>query len=499
MASNSHALLGTYVGVPDSNPAAGADVTQQYNSFVSAMGQTPGVMDSYVDTTLPASQWVSDSQWLADSWKANPWSAGLTPIVGLAMATEGEDADQSFKNISSGSEDSVFQGIFQAWANDGYNQFDIRPGYEMNGNWMPWSVTSGNVADFNAAFQHIANLAHTFNGASIQVVWNPNVGSTPVPVSDLYPGDQAVDIVGLDTYGPPVDNGDAPGNTSSDPYTVTLLNSIAIANAHGKQFAIPETGGTDPGFAAAMGDTIAKSKANLAFFNIWDINDQSGHLSWSDQPAVASAWKQAYQAVAGGGSSTPAPAQVVSSAPVSTSGSSSGASNGSGSASSATIFVTDNATGSAASIDATPAHSETDFGSSFDLTAPGAAQVYLGGSAQSLTFVGMTSIDLTAGSASATVKSDGGTNSFTAGGGTLDVTGGRGADTYIYNAGAARLTVEDFSATKGDVLKVDSSLQGSLMTASDGHGGTMLTFGTMGGGIDLKGVAQMSADKIAWS
>ena len=499
MASNSHALLGAYVGVPDSNSAAEADVTQQYNSFVSAMGQAPGVMDSYVDTTLPESQWVSDSQWLADSWKANSWSAGLTPIVGLAMASEGEDADQSFKNISSGSEDSVFRGIFQAWANAGYSQFDIRPGYEMNGDWMPWSVTSGNVADFNAAFQHIANLAHSFNGASIQVVWNPNVGSSPVPVSDLYPGDQSVDIVGLDTYGPPVDNGDAPGNTSSDPNMVTLLNSIALANGHGKQFAIPETGGTDPAFAAAMGNTIAKSGANLAFFNIWDINDQSGHLSWSDQPDVAAAWKQAFQAIAGGSSSTSAPAQTVSSAAVSASGSSNGASINSTSASPATVSVTDNATGAAASIDATSAHSETDFGSSFDLTAPGTAQVYLGGTAQSLNFVGMTGIDLTAGSASATVKSDGGTNTFTAGGGTLDVTGGRGADTYIYNAGAARLTVEDFSASKGDVLQVDSSLQGSLVTASDGHGGTMLTFGMASGGIDLKGVSQMSADKIAWS
>ncbi|OYV35915.1 MAG: hypothetical protein B7Z80_17065, partial [Rhodospirillales bacterium 20-64-7] len=317
--------LGTYVGVPDnSNSAAEAAVAQQYNSFTAAMGQNASLMNTYVDDSLPESQWVSDAQWEASSWTAQGWSQALTPVVGLPMASQGENADQSFKNIASGSEDAVFNGIFQAWADAGYSHFMIRPGYEMNGSWMPWAVTSGNAADFVSAFQHIASLAHSFSGASIQVVWNPNIGPIPVPVAQLYPGNSAVDVIGLDTYGAPVDTGASPGNTSTDPSTLTLLDTLSLAKANGKPFALPETGGTDASFPTQLASTIAQAGVPVAFMNIWDINDQSGNLSWSNPSdgtaATASAWKQAFQTIANAdqGLTTPTPAPTPAPTPTPT-------------------------------------------------------------------------------------------------------------------------------------------------------------------------------------
>ena len=61
------------------------------------------------------------------------------------------------------------------------------------------------------------------------------------------------------------------------------------------------------------------------------------------------------------------------------------------------------------------------------------------------------------------------------------------------------LTIEDFSLAKGDTLTVDKALQGSLVEISDGKGGTMLNFGTIGQGVDIHGIATMPSNDILWS
>jgi hypothetical protein len=467
------------------------------------------MQDTYVDDSQPESEWVTDARWEADSWAAVPWARGLIPQIGIPMASQGENADQSFQNIISGSEDSIFNGIFQAWANDGYKQLSIRPGYEMNGSTVPWAVTAANASDYVAAFQHIASLAHAFSGASIQVVWNPGVGSTPVPIADLYPGNAAADVIGLDTYGEPVNYDGSPGDTSTSSSDVTLTDVLAMAKANGKPFALPETGGVDPSFPSALASTIAQSGVQVAFMNIWDVNDGSSDQTWSNDAATAAAWKQAFATISGNSGSTSSFSDPAPSSPSNASASSASDSSASTPAASpsssptvaspASISVTNNATGAVKTIDATTVHTESDFGATFKLTAPGVAEVTLGGRSDTLNFVGLSGVTLTAGSAAATATADGGTNAFTAGAGALDVTGGAGADTYMYHSGDALLTVTDFSAAKGDVLQVDAALQGSLATTSDGQGGTMLTFGTAGGGIDLKGVGTMPAENIAWS
>lgn len=302
--------LGVYVGVPDKDdPAAQAAVTAQWNSAVQALGQTPTMMDAFIDLTQPESQWVSDAQWEADSWKATSWASGLTPVIGVPMASRGEDADASFKAITSGSEDQVFTGIFQAWAGDGFKTMYIRPGWEMNGSWQPWAVTAGNAADFSAAFAHIATLAHGFSGADIKTVWNPNEGATSVPVTSYYPGASAVDVIGLDAYGAPVST-DAPDDPSTSADTFTVDQALSFAKAQNKPFALPETGGMDANFPVVLAQQVKRAGIPVAFSNLWDVNDESGNLSWSGDPTAAAGWQQLAQAGA-----APAPEQPAAASP----------------------------------------------------------------------------------------------------------------------------------------------------------------------------------------
>ena len=137
-------------------------------------------------------------------------------------------------------------------------------------------------------------------------------------------------------------------------------------------------------------------------------------------------------------------------------------------------------------------------GDTFVLGAGNAAAVILGSGTSQITFVGASAIILAGGSGQATVKADAGNNVFVAGTGSLDVTGGSGKDSYVFHAGAGVLSLDDFSIAKGDTLIIDKSLQGSLQQASDGQGGTMLSFGTTGHGVDVHGVAAMPSTNIVW-
>jgi hypothetical protein len=125
--------------------------------------------------------------------------------------------------------------------------------------------------------------------------------------------------------------------------------------------------------------------------------------------------------------------------------------------------------------------------------------VTLRSGASQISFIGASAIRLIGGSGTSVVTSDTGNNTFTAGTGGLDVTGGGGADAYVFHAGSGFLTIEDFSIAKGDTLTVDKALQGSLVEISDGKGGTMLNFGTVGQGVDIHGIATMPSNDILWS
>jgi hypothetical protein len=139
-------------------------------------------------------------------------------------------------------------------------------------------------------------------------------------------------------------------------------------------------------------------------------------------------------------------------------------------------------------------------GDNFVLGSGNAATVTLGTGASQIKFVGPSSVTLTGGAGQAAVTADAGNNKFVAGAGSLDVTGGAGKDAFVFHTTSGLLTLEDFSLAKGDTLTVDKTLQGSLHEASDGKGGTMLTFGTNSShGVDIHGLAALPSSNIVWA
>ena len=293
--------LGAYVGFPDTDDAAiDAATKTQLAAFTRAIGRAPTLRLLYIDAAQKESKWAANNAWAVASWRANPtFSRGATPALGIPMAQPGDPADRDFRRIAAGAWDGMFRQVFSAWAAAGLTSFDIRPGWEMNGTWMNWSITQANAADFVAAFRHIADLAHRFPHARIRVIWNPNTGGT-VPLADYYPGNAAVDAIGLDFYGKPIGADDAPAAASRGPADIQLNQLMAFAAQQGKPFGLAEigAGAANTAFPTTLAQALAKALAQtgkpLAFINIWDVPggaDTGGSLQWSSDPAAAAAWR----------------------------------------------------------------------------------------------------------------------------------------------------------------------------------------------------------------
>jgi beta-mannanase len=78
--------------------------------------------------------------------------------------------------------------------------------HEFNGDWYPWCTVKNDKNPFllAKAFRYIHNIFKENNVTNVKFIWCPNSMSIPSDpwnyIMDAYPGDEYVDIVGLDIY-----------------------------------------------------------------------------------------------------------------------------------------------------------------------------------------------------------------------------------------------------------------------------------------------------------
>ena len=318
-----------------------------------------------------------------------------------------------------------------------------------------WSITaSGQVAVNGAADATTANVKELayVNGA----VWQENTAS--LWWSKTLPTDQWAG--GSSTSPVPVKPVASPNDT-----TVAAGSATIITDAAGNAWSLTSSGQVAVGGVA---DALTANVTELAYVDgtVWQEN-QAG--LWWGKAAPSDAWGPAAGTAT---SPLPAPAQV----PVS-------------------ISVTP--AGATLQINSLTAAGTTLDGDVFSLGTDGVIQAVLGSASTSISVLGATPVNLTGGSAAASVLTAATNNTFTPGSGALTVTGGPGADSYVFHAGSGLLTITDFSVAKGDTLTADASLSGSLQQASDGNGGTMISFGGSNA-IDVRGMTTVPAADIAF-
>ncbi len=347
--------LGGYMGDPNIDSSSGeAAFEANYQSFSSALGTPPSLIVSYVDYTQPVSSWVGNSNWEATSHAASSDARALVPVIGLPMASIANGSpspDAQYQAFASGQYDNVLAGIVQVWTQNGFHQLVFRPGWEMNieGNTYVGADAQSRT-DWVNAFSHIYTVMHQAGaayGASIQIVWNPNISNYDTnDTFGLYPGDAFVDVIGVDIYAdmyPYNDSGTyhdwhtgqqdstlaqfiadpvnrahywsfpAAGlysNDESDGHNLSLSVLIGFTRQHHKPLAIPETGAgacsgghdvcDDPTFATWLSNRLSRAEAKgvtISFVDIWNSNGGGNYefsFSSDNKPQEAAAWGAAF-------------------------------------------------------------------------------------------------------------------------------------------------------------------------------------------------------------
>jgi hypothetical protein len=304
------------------------------SQYAATVGAAPAYADVFIDFTQPMSSWVNNAQTAAVELRADTDGATVIPVIALPLissASNGLTELQNFAAIASGADDSTWTGIVEGYLKQGYTTIDLRIGWEQNGNWYPWSVsTEAEAQGYIAAFQHISTLVHSISGIKVNVIWDPaEVGSSAVPTEAMYPGNSYVDIIGVDAYDSvyplslydwsthttdatlaeweanPVNLDhywNYPDATASAPTGTGagfgLADAIAFAKANGKPLALPETGAGGSSASPSADDSVfpqylattllAAGGPTIAFADLWD----SGADTFSDgsKPNEAAAW-----------------------------------------------------------------------------------------------------------------------------------------------------------------------------------------------------------------
>lgn len=117
----------------------------------------------------------------------------------------------------------------------------IRLGPEANGTWEPYSLPSSatGLAQWREFWRRTVEAMRSVAGARFTFEWDVNALVRPVGLDEFYPGDDVVNIIGIDAYDPVT----YPGGWSYLANGPDGVRRVArFARAHGKPLSVPEWG-----------------------------------------------------------------------------------------------------------------------------------------------------------------------------------------------------------------------------------------------------------------
>jgi hypothetical protein len=264
--------FGAFLGSDDSG-------VRNIAGFSAWAGREPIVGHTY----LPGGSWtdLDQSTGLLDPWLA--WrkaQADRILVLNVPMLEPNEPplpADQVVDLLhrsAAGEFDAHFQALGHELVAGGGEDTIIVLGWEMN------SVNySGRCAPDPAAWQadwrHLVSVLRSVPGQRFRFDYAPDRGPDAVPWTACYPGDDVVDVLGMDTYD------QAPGRTF-DEFVQGPLGLQAQADfgaLHHKPLSFPEWGlfryGDDPAYVTSMlhwistHDTLYETIADYCPAGVW--------------------------------------------------------------------------------------------------------------------------------------------------------------------------------------------------------------------------------------
>ena len=224
-------------------PGGGTIGTRRARAF----GQWRGApVDAAV--TYPATktwQQIHDS-----SWHINTYS-GFNGVLAYGLPMLPTNGDGDFHSIMAGDHDWVYRQVAQDLVKNGRGRAIVRIGWEANGDWFPWNVRADQADEYIGAFRHIVAVLRDV-APDLVIDFDIACGTSmrgqkhrTDALTELYPGDDVVDLVGCDIY-------DWYGTRTTDatswqvsqrPRDDAGIADVAdFAREHGKGLTFPEWG-----------------------------------------------------------------------------------------------------------------------------------------------------------------------------------------------------------------------------------------------------------------
>lgn len=156
------------------------------------------------------------------------------------------DGQSNLTDCAAGAYDDYWKQFGSLLAAHGRGSSYVRPAWEFNGDYFEGS-RAGDSALWIASFRRVVNaIRSTAPGVKIEWVMNAHGSPPGYPPGgnawSVYPGDEYVDIIGIDNYDmyPPSHNDQEWDAQCNDIHGLCYV--IEQARAHHKQFCVPEWG-----------------------------------------------------------------------------------------------------------------------------------------------------------------------------------------------------------------------------------------------------------------
>ncbi len=281
--------IGTYGG----NGCTGVPEVAAYEKW---LGRKLDLVLDFLDT----SSWdkmLGDARWTAGCWKG----AGRRQMA-LSVPMLVNEGKPTLQQGAAGAFDGHFRDLAGLLVGAGYPDCIIRIGWEFNGNWYAWSARPDPAA-YAAYWRRIARAMRGQPGAHFRFDWT--AATTDGPTDAAYPGDDVVDVIGLDVYNQswPL----IPVAALRWQYLLREANGLIwhrdFAHAHGKPRSFPEWGtgtrpdghggGDDPLFVRNMLDWM-RTGDPVAYACYWNYraSDYDAKVTDGKLPAAAAALRQ---------------------------------------------------------------------------------------------------------------------------------------------------------------------------------------------------------------
>lgn len=294
-------------------------------------GAVKGLYDAYGDWLNRKVLWAEDfmpkegwNKIEGEQWQLGTWQGWVSKVPGRKLVLSvpllpggwdcsgpiqgpGKGEPVSLAKGAAGEYNEYFQKLAENLVLYGLGDSILRLGWEFNGGWYTWRAdTEDKAKAFAGYFRQIVQTMRAVPGAeNLKFVWNPAMEPWwPYSPETAWPGDDVVDIVGIDVYDQswakdtyPFPEGADEGEiaqrqeatwnrVTNNEKAMGLPYWAAFAKKHGKPMAIPEWGvclrkdghgGLDnPGYIEKMVQFINDPENNVYFECYFDVAAPDG-------------------------------------------------------------------------------------------------------------------------------------------------------------------------------------------------------------------------------